>query len=130
MKIVGFRSEVNSSGQIAVPPEIAARIPPGETVQVVLQWGLAEEDGAWRTAGRRQFEAAYSDDGTVYESLIDDSATPSSLASASLRRRGAKCGPQWSSLTPATTISLRLPSRPGLGFPILMRDTANGARPV
>ena len=33
------------------------------------------DDGAWRVAGRRQFEAAYAPKDSVYEQLIDE--TPS-----------------------------------------------------
>ena len=38
MKTADFRSELTPNGQIAVPPEIAAQVPPGEQVQVVLCW--------------------------------------------------------------------------------------------
>lgn len=75
MKIADFKSELSPSGQIAVPPEIAAQVPPGETIQVVLRWGISEDDTAWRAAGRRQFEAAYAADDSVYESLIHDPST-------------------------------------------------------
>jgi hypothetical protein len=57
------------NGQIAVSPDIAALVPSGEQIQVVLQWGVSEDDAAWRAAGRRLFEAAYADDDLVYESL-------------------------------------------------------------
>ena len=72
MKTIDFRSELTPNGQIAVPPEIASQVPPGEPVQVVLQWGMAEDDIAWRAAGRRQFEAAYSADDSIYEQLAND----------------------------------------------------------
>ena len=73
MKTADFRGEVMPNGQIAVPPEIASQVPPGEQIQVVLQWGIPEEEHtAWRAAGRRQFEAAYAADDSVYELLIHD----------------------------------------------------------
>ena len=72
MKTADFRTELTPNGQIAVPPEIVAQVPPGEQIQVVLQWGASEDDAAWRAAGRRQFEAAYADDDSVYEVLIHD----------------------------------------------------------
>ena len=75
MNTADFRGELTPGGQISVPPEIASQVPPGEQVQVVLQWGGNEDDTAWRAAGRRQFEAAYDDADSVYESLIHD--TPS-----------------------------------------------------
>ncbi|MGA1998006.1 MAG: hypothetical protein ABSH45_19745 [Bryobacteraceae bacterium] len=73
MKIADFRGELTPNGQIAVPPEIASQVPPGEQIQVVLQWGVSEDD-LWRAAGRRQFEAAYTAEDSVYEQLIDDAS--------------------------------------------------------
>ena len=75
MKTADFRSELTPNGQIAVPPEIASQVPPGEQIQVVLQWGVSDDDSAWPAAGRRQFEAAYDADDSVYEQLIHDPAT-------------------------------------------------------
>ena len=75
MNAARFRGELTPHGQIAVPPEIASQVPPGEEVQVVLHWGIAEEDGAWRAAGRRQFEAAYAADDSIYELLIHGTPT-------------------------------------------------------
>ena len=75
MKTADFRGQLAPNGQIAVPPEIASQVPPGEQIQVVLQWGISEDDIAWRAAGRRQFEAAYADDDSIYELLIHDSWT-------------------------------------------------------
>ena len=75
MKTVDFKGELTPNGQIAVPTDIAALVPRGEQIQVVLQWGVSEADAAWRAAGRRRFEAAYDADDSVYESLIHDSPT-------------------------------------------------------
>ena len=75
MKTADFTGELTPNGQIAVPPEIASQVPPGEQIQVVLQWGISEDDAEWPTAGRRRFEAAYDDDDSVYDSLIHDSST-------------------------------------------------------
>src|SRR5207245_4730239 len=54
MKTADFRGELMPNGQIAVQPEIAAQVPPGEQIQVVLQWGATEDETAWRMAGRQQ----------------------------------------------------------------------------
>jgi hypothetical protein len=72
MKTVDFTGELAPNGQIAVPPAIASQVPPGEPIQVVLQWGTSEEDDVWRAAGRRRFEAAYAADDSVYELPIHD----------------------------------------------------------
>ena len=70
-----FRGELAPNGQIAVPPEIAAQVPPGEPIQVVLQWGISDDAAAWRATGRRRFEAAYAADDSVYEPLLHDPST-------------------------------------------------------
>ena len=75
MRTVDFRGEVTPNGQIAVPPEIASQVPPGEQIQVVLNWGISVDDAAWRAVGRRQFEAAYAADDSVYELLIHNTST-------------------------------------------------------
>lgn len=75
MKTTDFRGELTPNGQIAVPPEIPSQVPPRETVQVVLQWGVSVDDAAWRAAGRRRFETAYAADDSVYELLIHDTST-------------------------------------------------------
>jgi hypothetical protein len=75
MNTADFRGKLTPNGQIVVPPEIASQVPPGEQIQVVLQWGISEDDAAWRAAGRRQFEAAYADDDSIYELLIHDTST-------------------------------------------------------
>jgi hypothetical protein len=70
-----FKGKLTPNGQIAVPPDVAALVPPGEQIQVVLQWGITEDDAAWRAAGRRRFEAAYAAGDSIYESLIHDTST-------------------------------------------------------
>ena len=75
MKTADFRGELAPNGQIAVPPGIASQVPPGAQIQVVLQWGISEEDAVWSVAGRRQFEAAYADDDSIYELLIHGTST-------------------------------------------------------
>jgi hypothetical protein len=71
MKSADFQGELSSNGQIAVPPDIAAQVPPGEQLRVTLQWGTPE-DAAWRRAGQLRFESAYAEEDSVYEQLIDD----------------------------------------------------------
>jgi hypothetical protein len=71
MKTADFNGEL-TNGQIAVPREIAEQVPPGAKLQVTLHWPDAEDESDWRTAGRRQFEAAYAADDSIYEQLIND----------------------------------------------------------
>jgi hypothetical protein len=75
MKTVDFRGEITPNGQIAVPPEIASQVPAGEKIEIELRWGVSDDETAWRAAGQRRFEAAYSADDSVYEQLIHDPPT-------------------------------------------------------
>jgi hypothetical protein len=75
MNAVEFESTISQDGQIALPPEVAAEIPVGEQLRVVVMWESSSLDSEWRTAGRRRFEAAYCPEDAVYEQLIDDAAT-------------------------------------------------------
>jgi hypothetical protein len=57
VKTVDFKGELAPNGQIAVPPEIASQVPPGEPIQVVLRWGISEDDMACarRAAGNSRW---------------------------------------------------------------------------
>lgn len=70
MKIVEFEATAGPAG-IQIPQEVAGQIPSGERLHVVLTWG-GSELADWRIAGRRQFEAAYASEDSIYEKLIDD----------------------------------------------------------
>jgi hypothetical protein len=70
MKTVEFESTFAPGGQIALPPEIADEIPPGQQLRIVVMWEPSGLDLAWRAAGRQRFEAAYSSGDEVYDQLI------------------------------------------------------------
>jgi hypothetical protein len=73
MNAVEFEGKVTPNGQIAVPAEIAEKLPPGESLHVVLQWDAAPDvDAAWRTLGRQRFEAAFAPEDSVYDQLMDE----------------------------------------------------------
>lgn len=72
MKAVEFDTTVNRNGQIVLPQDVVGDIPPGGPVRVVLMWDASPTDSAWRQAGRRRFEEAYSAEDSVYEQLITD----------------------------------------------------------
>ena len=74
MRAVEFESTVAPGGHIALPPEIANKIPPGEPLRVVLIWQQSDLDTGWRSLGRQRFEAAYSPEDDVYDCLINDAA--------------------------------------------------------
>jgi hypothetical protein len=72
MNAVQFEAKVNEDGRIMIPAEVVADIPAGQQVRVVVMWDVSGADAAWREAGRRSFEAAYSEEDGVYDELTDD----------------------------------------------------------
>jgi hypothetical protein len=70
MKAVEFESTFAPNWHIAIPPELANEIPPGEQLRVVVIWEPSNSDLGWRTAGRQRFEAAYCPEDAIYEQLI------------------------------------------------------------
>lgn len=76
MTTADFTAELAPNGKIAVPAEVASQVPPGQVVRVILTWGLSQDEADWRTAGRRQFEASWVEDDSIYETLLDSSSTP------------------------------------------------------
>ena len=75
MKAVEFEGTITEAGQISLPPEVAAEIPAGEHLRVVVLWDSSGPNSAWREAGRRSFEAAYGPDDNIYERLLNDPST-------------------------------------------------------
>ena len=69
-----FEGIVAPEGHIALPPEIAHEIPSGEPLRVVLMWQQSDLDSGWRASGRKRFEAAYSPEDDVYDSLTNTAA--------------------------------------------------------
>lgn len=72
MKAVEFESTISATGQISLPPEILNEIPVGEQLRVLVLWEGLKVDPDWRSLGRRSFEAAYGEEDSVYEQLIND----------------------------------------------------------
>ena len=71
MKSVEFESTVAQNGQISIPPAVAAELAAGQPLRVVVMWEPCRSDAAWREAGAKSFEVAYSPEDSVYEQLID-----------------------------------------------------------
>ncbi|MGA2712310.1 MAG: hypothetical protein ABSG41_04320 [Bryobacteraceae bacterium] len=72
MKALEFDSQVANHDQIRVPPDVAAQIPEGSVVRVILLVGASADTGddeGWRQLSLDRFSAAYSDEDAVYEKL-------------------------------------------------------------
>ncbi len=64
-----FKTAVLPNGQIAVPSEIAAQIPAGTQLQVVVTCEVAVAADSYRALSTKLREAAYAPEETVYDSL-------------------------------------------------------------
>ena len=71
MKALECKGSGAANGQIKVPPQIEQQIPEGQQLQIVVMWGPADIDDAWKAQGRQCFEAAYAPEDSIYEQLID-----------------------------------------------------------
>jgi hypothetical protein len=70
MKAPEFESRVANQHRIEVPPEVARQIPGGSAVRVILLFDSGEDEG-WRQLSLERFAAAYCEEDSVYEKLID-----------------------------------------------------------
>lgn len=71
MKAIEFKTRVESSGAISVPPEISSRLHSGQQLRVLLlldeELDDAEEDRAWREMTAHSFFAGYDEGDSVYD---------------------------------------------------------------
>ena len=69
-----FKSAVSPSGQITIPADVAAMIPPGKELHVVLSWEAPVDNTSYRALGQKlhqasSYAAAAGAEETVYDSL-------------------------------------------------------------
>ena len=73
MKALEFDGRVANQDRIELPPEVAQQIPEGSPVRVILLFESGEDE-SWPQLGLERFAAAYCDEDSVYEKLIDEPA--------------------------------------------------------
>jgi len=69
MTILEFKASVSSDGQIAVPFEIAARIPAGEEIRVVVAWEAPVDRDSLHALGQKIMAESSASENSVYDSL-------------------------------------------------------------
>jgi hypothetical protein len=67
MNSIEFEAELSGDCTLAVPPEIAKRLPTSGRVTVVLFVPDDEEDDQWRRAAYEQFMKDDDPDGAIYD---------------------------------------------------------------
>ena len=65
-----FEAYIKPDGTLAVPAEIAAQIPQGQPIRViVLVETASEEDEDWRRLALEQFYKGYAESDAIYDEL-------------------------------------------------------------
>jgi hypothetical protein len=69
MKAVEFQSELNPNQTLSVPVSVADRIPPGQTVRVLVLIPEGSEDQDWEQLTAMEFAQGYADSDAIYDQL-------------------------------------------------------------
>jgi hypothetical protein len=70
MKALEFDGLLAERNLIQLPPDVAEQIPEGSALRVILLFDSGGDDD-WRMASSERFAAAYAEEDSVYEKLID-----------------------------------------------------------
>lgn len=71
MKAFEFDSQV-AKNEIPIPADLAAQIPEGTPLRVILLVRGEEQEEAWHSASVEGFSSAYAPEDSIYESLVDE----------------------------------------------------------
>ena len=69
MKAVEFQSELTSDHTLSVPASIIERIPPGQSLRVLILVPEDAEDQAWEQLAATEFGMGYADGDAIYDQL-------------------------------------------------------------
>ena len=69
MKALEFPSELGPDQTLRVPPGVAAQIPHGQTVRVLVLIGDDAEEAAWEQLAATEMGQGYADSDAVYDKL-------------------------------------------------------------
>jgi hypothetical protein len=64
-----FETQLRADHTLAVPEEIASRIPPGRPLRVIVLFQDTTEDEDWRRLTMEQFFKGYGDGDAIYDEL-------------------------------------------------------------
>ena len=69
MKALTFEAQVNPDRTLAIPASVAAEIPSGQTVRVLMLLPESSEDTDWQRLTSEQFLKGYADSDAIYDQL-------------------------------------------------------------
>ena len=71
MKAVEFQSELTSGNTLIVPASIVERIPPGQSLRVLILVPEDAEEQAWEQLATTEFGLGYSEGDAIYDHLAN-----------------------------------------------------------
>jgi hypothetical protein len=69
MKALEFEAQLNPDHTLPVPQAVAAQIPQGERVRVLVLVSESTEDEAWQRLTTEQFFKGYAESDAIYDQL-------------------------------------------------------------
>jgi len=69
MKALEFEAQVNPDHTLAIPTSIAAEIPSGKPVRILILVPDSSEDAEWERLTAEQFLKGYADSDAIYDQL-------------------------------------------------------------
>ncbi|MGH7172170.1 MAG: hypothetical protein ACRELG_17990 [Gemmataceae bacterium] len=69
MKALEFETQVNPDHTLPIPASIAAEIPSGQTVRILVLVPDSSEDADWARLTAEQFLKGYADSDAIYDQL-------------------------------------------------------------
>jgi hypothetical protein len=67
MKAVEFETQLNEDRTLSVPPEVAAQVPSGEVLRVLILFAKSDEDADWQRLTAEQFLKGYPESDAIYD---------------------------------------------------------------
>lgn len=69
MKPLEFAARLNDDRTLTVPPEVAAQLPPGQQIRVLLLADDTEEERDWVRMATEEFLKSYAESDAIYDEL-------------------------------------------------------------
>lgn len=67
MKTIEFLARIGADAALEVPPEVAAQLPQGQAVRVIVLMSEANENQDWSRLTAERFPAGYDESDAVYD---------------------------------------------------------------
>ena len=67
MKALEFKTQVNPDHTLSVPPDLAAQLPSGQDLRVLLLIADTEEEQAWEQTAALEFGQGYAESDAIYD---------------------------------------------------------------